>query len=67
MNHTKALYRISEALALLSIGKTTLYQELRAGRLTSVGHGRARRIPATAIDAYLALLERESSGGRLAA
>jgi excisionase family DNA binding protein len=59
--HTKALYRISEALALLSIGRTMLYQELRAGRLASVGHGRARRIPATAIDDYLALLEREAA------
>jgi len=67
LTHTKALYRITEAMMLLSIGRTTLYQELRAGRLASVGHGRARRIPATAIDAYLALLEQEATRGRLAA
>lgn len=67
MTHTKALYRISEAMTLLSLGRTTLYLELRTGRLASVGHGRSRRIPASAIDAYLALLEREATQGRSAA
>jgi excisionase family DNA binding protein len=56
----KALYRISEAMVLLSLGRTMLYQELRAGRLRSVGEGRTRRISATAIDAYVCLLEQEA-------
>jgi excisionase family DNA binding protein len=57
----KALYRISEAVVLLSMSRTVLYEQLRAGRLRSVGEGRARRIPAAAIDDYVALLEREAS------
>jgi excisionase family DNA binding protein len=48
-------------MALLSMSRTVLYEQLRAGRLRSVGSGRARRIPATAIDDYVALLEREAA------
>lgn len=50
-------------MTLLSIGRTMLYQELRAGRLRSVGEGRTRRIPAAAIDDYVTLLEREAHQG----
>jgi excisionase family DNA binding protein len=61
VNHRKSLYRISETMVLLSMSRTVLYEELLAGRLRSVGTGRARRIPATAIDEYVALLEREAA------
>ncbi|HET8682140.1 MAG TPA: helix-turn-helix domain-containing protein [Micromonosporaceae bacterium] len=59
---TKALYRVSEAMRLLSLSRTVIYQQLRTGRLRSVHEGRARLIPASAIDEYVALLEREALG-----
>jgi excisionase family DNA binding protein len=62
----KALYRIPEAMELLSLSRTVIYEQIRAGRLRTVAEGRARRIPATAIAEYVALLERESSTGRAA-
>jgi excisionase family DNA binding protein len=58
----KALYRVSEAMRVLSMSRTTIYEQLRAGRLRSVHQGRACRIPASAIADYVALLERESLG-----
>jgi excisionase family DNA binding protein len=57
---TKALYRVCEAMRLLSMSRTVIYEQLRTGRLRSVRQGRARLIPATAIADYVALLERES-------
>jgi excisionase family DNA binding protein len=62
----KALYRVSEAMSLLSMSRTVIYEQIRAGRLRSVKQGRARLIPYTAITDYVALLERESSMGRAA-
>lgn len=60
---TKLLYTIPEAADLTGIGRTTLYGEITAGRLESVKIGRARRIPADALEAFVAELRRESSGG----
>ena len=56
----KTLYTVSEAMALLSMGRSVLYEQIRSGRLRSVKQGRSRRIPATAFGDYVALLERES-------
>lgn len=60
----RELYRVSEAMALLSLSRSVLYEELRCGRLRSVHVGRTRLIPATAITEYVALLEREAALGR---
>jgi excisionase family DNA binding protein len=54
------LYRISEAMRLLSVSRSVIYEQLRAGRLRSVKQGRARLIPATAIQACVDLLIQES-------
>ena len=56
----KHLYKIPEAMRLLSMSRSTIYEQLRAGRLRSVKEGRARLIPAVAITAYVELLMRES-------
>ncbi|MFI9528058.1 helix-turn-helix domain-containing protein [Micromonospora rosaria] len=56
----KALYRIPEAMALLSLSRTVIYEQIRSGRLRSVTQGRARLVPAQAIADYVALLEGES-------
>ena len=57
----KALYRIPEAMTLLSLGRSVLYEQLRSGRLRSVHVGRTRLIPAAAITEYIALLEQEAT------
>jgi excisionase family DNA binding protein len=57
----KELYRVTEAMALLSLSRSVIYEQLRSGRLRSVHVGRTRLIPATAIADYVALLEREAA------
>ncbi|WP_214415632.1 helix-turn-helix domain-containing protein [Sphaerisporangium fuscum] len=54
------LYRIPDAMKVLRLGRTAIYELIRSGRLRSVREGRARLIPATAIRDYVALLEREA-------
>ncbi|WP_245616901.1 helix-turn-helix domain-containing protein [Amycolatopsis taiwanensis] len=54
------LYRITEAMRLLSMSRSFIYEQIRAGRLRSVKQGRARLIPATAIQEYVQLLINES-------
>ena len=56
----KALYRIPEAMRLLSLSRSVIYNQIRAGRLRSVKEGSARLIPADAIADYVALLEAEA-------
>ncbi|MFI2353015.1 helix-turn-helix domain-containing protein [Streptomyces sp. NPDC019443] len=58
------LYRIEGAMKLLNLSRTVIYEQIRAGRLRAVRQGRARRIPASAIGEYVALLEREAGGDR---
>ena len=58
---TKVLYRIPEAMALLGISRTVIYEQIRAGRLRAVKQGRTRLIPHSAITDYVALLEHEST------
>lgn len=56
----KQLYRVPEAMRVLSLSRTVIYELIRSGRLRSVTQGRARLIPASAIAEYVALLETES-------
>ncbi|MFC4529738.1 helix-turn-helix domain-containing protein [Sphaerisporangium dianthi] len=55
------LYRVTDAMNLLSLSRTVIYEQIRAGRLRSVTQGRTRLIPASAITDYIALLEQEAS------
>ncbi len=57
---TRELYRVTEAMALLSLSRTVIYEQIRSGRLRSVCQGRARLIPAAAITEYVELLTREA-------
>ena len=61
---TKALYRVPEAMRLLSLSRSVIYNQIRVGRLRSVKEGSARLIPADAIDDYVALLEAEAEASR---
>lgn len=56
----RQLYRITEAMRLLSMSRSVIYEQIRAGRLRSVKQGRARLIPAQAISDYVQLLINES-------
>jgi excisionase family DNA binding protein len=54
------LYRVVDAMVILSLGRSAIYEQIRSGRLRSVTQGRSRLIPASAIADYIALLEREA-------
>lgn len=54
------LYRVPEAMALLSMSRSVLYEQIRAGRIKTVTQGRSRLIPAASIHEYVQLLINES-------
>jgi excisionase family DNA binding protein len=54
------LYEVCDVMRMLRLSRTVIYELIRSGRLRSVKQGRARRIPASAIRDYIALLEREA-------
>lgn len=56
------LYRITDAMRLLKLSRSLIYDQIRTGRLPSVKQGRARLITANGIRHYIALLEREAKG-----
>jgi excisionase family DNA binding protein len=56
----RVLYRVEEAVALLGLSRSQLYELIRSGRLQTVTEGRVRRIPAAAIDAYVSQLTSEA-------
>jgi excisionase family DNA binding protein len=60
---SRRLYRVPEAMRLLSLSRSVIYEQIRAGRLMSVTQGRTRLVPATAIVEYVELLMREADGG----
>lgn len=59
----KALYRIPEAMRLLSLSRSVIYEQIRSGRLHTVKQGRTRLVPESSITDYVALLETESTRG----
>jgi len=50
-------------MALLSLSRTAIYEQIRSNRLRSVKRGRSRLIPEAAIAEFVALLERETMKG----
>jgi excisionase family DNA binding protein len=56
----KQLYRVRDAMVILSLGRSAIYEQIRSGRLRSVTQGRSRLIPASAIAEYVKLLESEA-------
>ncbi|PXY23726.1 excisionase [Prauserella coralliicola] len=54
------LYRIPEAMRLLSMSRTVIYEQIRSGRLRTVKLGRARLVPAEAISEFVNLLISET-------
>lgn len=62
-DQTVQLYRVPEAMRLLSLSRSVIYELIRSGRLRSVTQGRTRLIPAAATAEYVALLVREADDG----
>jgi excisionase family DNA binding protein len=60
------LYRIGDVERLLSLSRRVIYELIRSGRLRTVCEGRSRRISASAIRDYIALLEKEAADDRAA-
>jgi excisionase family DNA binding protein len=58
------LYTVKEAMLILRMSRSVIYELLRSGRLRSVKEGSSRRISAAAIAEYVALLEREAESSR---
>ena len=56
----RALYSIVDTMALLSMSRTVIYEQIRAGRLHTVHQGRRCYVTAAAIEGYVALLESEA-------
>lgn len=62
----RALYDVAEAMALLNLSRSQIYELIRSNRLLTVTVGRRRLVPAEAITAYVALLVSEAGHGRAA-
>ena len=63
---SRALYDVTEAMALLNLSRSQIYELIRADRLLTVTVGRRRLVPAESITAYVALLVSEAGHGRAA-
>jgi excisionase family DNA binding protein len=57
---TPELFKVSEAMTILSMSRTVIYEQMRGGRLRYVKQGRATLITKAAIHEYIALLEQEA-------
>ena len=56
---TKQLYRVEEVAEILSMGRSTVFDLIRSGRLASVKEGAMRRITEEAIRDYVRRLTEE--------
>jgi excisionase family DNA binding protein len=55
----KQLYRVEEVASMLSMGRSTVFDLIRSGRLASVKEGAMRRITEDAIRDYVRKLTEE--------
>lgn len=57
----QVLLRPEEAAEALSIGRSAVFEAMRRGDLESVRIGRSRRIPVTALEAFVRRLRDEAA------
>jgi hypothetical protein len=57
----QVVYPIPDVMSALSMSRSVIYEQIRAGRLRTVKQGRRRYVTAAGITDYVALLEREAS------
>lgn len=53
VHNDKICYSITDAAALLSVGRRTLYREINAGHIATIKMGRRTLIPASAIQNWM--------------
>ncbi|GAA3698361.1 hypothetical protein GCM10022204_13350 [Microlunatus aurantiacus] len=53
---TPMLHSVPEAMEMLGMSRTVIYELIRSDRLVTVTQGRRRLVPASAIADYVALL-----------
>lgn len=53
------MYRIREVVKLTGLSRSTIYEQIKDGRLSAVKQGRATRVTADALNDYVKLLKRE--------
>ena len=56
----RALYTVPEAMEMLNLSRTVIYEQIRSGRLLTVTHGWRRLVPASSMTAYIDLLVTEA-------
>ncbi|WP_324252534.1 helix-turn-helix domain-containing protein [Enemella evansiae] len=49
----RLLYSVNEAMELLNLGRSVIYELIRSGQLRTVKVGRRRLVPAKALDDYV--------------
>jgi excisionase family DNA binding protein len=62
----RALYAVTEAMAMLNLSRSQIYELIRSDRLLTVTVGRRRLVPAESITAYVARLVAEAGHGHAA-
>ena len=55
----RQMLTVEQAAEVLGLGRTTMFALIKSGEIESVRIGFLRRVPADAIDAYLARLQTE--------
>ncbi|GAA3620841.1 hypothetical protein GCM10022267_03750 [Lentzea roselyniae] len=55
------VYRVEEVARALRVGRTKVFDLIRAGELTSVKIGGSRRVPASSVQEYLSRLIAEAA------
>jgi len=60
------LLKVEQAAARANLGRTKLYELIKADEIQSVKIGRSRRIPVEALDEYVARLLAAQAGGAAA-
>ena len=59
----RVLYSVPEAMALINLSRTQIYELIRTSRLVTVTQGRRRLVPADSITDYVQLLLEECRAG----
>ncbi|MGW9028134.1 helix-turn-helix domain-containing protein [Streptomyces sp. NPDC055722] len=60
LTEPQRLLRVEAVAQLLDLARSTVYEEIRLGRLRTVRIGRRRLIPTEYVDEYVELLKREA-------
>jgi excisionase family DNA binding protein len=55
------LLTVPEVMMVLRLGRCTVYDLIRSGRLESIKVGRSRRVPVDAVNAFVSHLREEAA------